>query len=155
MFDFAIPWWQFVLRAAAVYVVLMVLIRASGKRSVGEFTPFDMVVVILLAESVQGSLNAGDESLGGGLLIATTLVALNWLVGFVSARSPAFDRLTEGEPVVLLRDGRALMRALRRNNIPETDLDEAIRRAGLPDRSRVAWAVLETDGKITVIALDA
>jgi len=87
MFDLAMPWWAFVLRACIVYFILLALIRASGKRTMGQFTPFDMLLVVLLGNAVQNALLGQDTSVGGGLLLATTLLALNWLVGLVSARS--------------------------------------------------------------------
>ena len=151
MFELSEPWWAFLIRGAIVYFALLILIRLSGKRTVGEFTPFDLVVVVLIGESAQGALTGSDESIGGGLLVASTLVALNYLVGFATTRSPAIDRLVVGEPVILVRRGALQDRALRRNNIPESDLDEAMRRAGLRTRADVDLAVLETDGEITIV----
>jgi uncharacterized membrane protein YcaP (DUF421 family) len=143
--------WEFVARAAIVYVVIMLLIRVSGKRTVGEFTPFDMIVVILIGESTQGALTGGDESVVGALIVSATLIALNYGVGFVTARSEIADKIVEGEPVLLLRDGKPLVHALRRNNVPESDLDEALRSEGVADRDEVRLAFLETDGTISVI----
>ncbi len=87
MFDFGEPWWQLVARAVIVYIVLMVLARLSGKRTVGEFTPFDLVVVLLISEATQGALTGSDHSVPGGLLLAATLIGVNYGVGFASARS--------------------------------------------------------------------
>lgn len=151
MFEMAFPWWHFVARGALVYGALLLLVRLSGKRTVGEFTPFDLVVVVLLGEAVQGGLTGGDESVGGGLVGAATLVALNYALGFWSARSDAVDRLVEGRAEVLIRRGRVLLAAARRNNIPFSDLREAIRRAGLVRVRDVRLATLETDGEITVV----
>jgi uncharacterized membrane protein YcaP (DUF421 family) len=151
VFEPSEPWWELLLRGATVYVVLLALVRLSGKRTVGEFTPFDLVVVVLIGESAQGALVGSDQSVSGGLLVAGTLVALNYVVGFVSARSKRFDKLVEGEAVILLRRGVLQQGALRRNNVPESDVDEAIRGAGLASRADVDLAVLETDGEITVV----
>ena len=87
LFTLAMPWWEFVLRAAVVYIVLLALIRVSGKRSMGQFTPFDMLLVVLLGNAVQNALLGEDHSLLGGLLLAAVLVALNWTIGLVSSRS--------------------------------------------------------------------
>ncbi|HSX60622.1 MAG TPA: YetF domain-containing protein [Tahibacter sp.] len=144
--------WEFAARAAIVYFAIMVLVRLSGKRTVGEFTPFDLVVVILIGESTQGALTGGDESVVGALIVAATLIALNYAVAFATTRSKLADRIVEGEAVVLVRDGHVLTDALRRNNIPESDLDEAIRAEGLSERSEVRRAFLETNGTISVIA---
>jgi uncharacterized membrane protein YcaP (DUF421 family) len=151
MFDVSHPWWHFVVRAALVYGTLLVLVRLSGKRPVGEFTPFDLIVVILLSESMQGALIAGDESLPGGMVAAVTLIAIDWVLGFASARSPRIERLLEGEPTVLVRDGVVQKVEMRRHNIPQSDLEEAVREAGLGDVEAVGAATLETDGKITVV----
>ena len=70
MFHMTVPWWEFVVRAATVYVVLLVMVRLTGKRTIGQFTPFDLVVVLLLSEAVSGAINAQDKSLPGGLLAA-------------------------------------------------------------------------------------
>jgi uncharacterized membrane protein YcaP (DUF421 family) len=155
MFELTLPWWEFVLRGAIVYVALMILVRLSGKRTVGEFTAFDLVVVILLGESVQGGITGGDQSVLSGLIVATTLIAINYSLGYISARSSRFDKLVEGEPVVLVRHGEARRQALRTNNIPESDLKEAIRKAGLTEIGQVDLAMLEVDGEITVVPRQA
>ncbi len=151
MFELSVPWWSLLARGAIVYVALMVLLRLSGKRTVGEFTPFDLVVVVLLGEAAQGSLTGGDESLLGGLIVAATLIGLNYAVGFGTARSATFDKLVEGEAVLLVRNGQVHHRALKRNNIPETDLEEAVRRAGHATMDKVELAMLESSGEITVV----
>nr|WP_306673729.1 YetF domain-containing protein [Tahibacter caeni] len=129
----------------------MVLVRMSGKRTVGEFTPFDLVVVILIGESTQGALTGGDESVVGALVASATLITLNYLVGFLTTRFKAVDKLIEGEAVVLVRDGRLLGDALRRNNVPESDLEQALRAEGILDRDEVHRAFLEVDGTISVV----
>src|SRR5688572_14346273 len=151
MFTFDEPWWELIVRAAIIYVALMILVRISGKRTVGEFTPFDSVVVLLISEASQGALTGSDESVPGGLLIAATLIAINYRVGFLIARSGRFDALVEGQPVVLIRNGRRDERALRRNNVPSSDLEESVRKAGFTSEQDVRLALLETDGEITVI----
>ena len=145
------PWWEFVIRAGLVYLLLLLLIRISGKRTVGEFTPFDLIVVILLGESMQGALTQEDNSLLAAAIVAATLVALNWLLAFVSTRSRTADTVVEGEPVVLVRNGRIDQKALRSQNVPRSDVMEAIRRAQLDGLPQVARATLETDGEITIV----
>src|SRR5690606_24851567 len=105
MFDLSIPWWEFIVRAGAVYLVLLVMVRVTGKRTVGQFTPFDLIVVMLLSEGVSNSLTGGDESLGGGLIIAATLVALDMVIAVVTSRSKKMDRAIQGSPVLVGRDG--------------------------------------------------
>src|SRR5687767_9430765 len=83
LFDLAMPWWEFVLRAAIVYVVVLAMVRLSGKRTLGQFTPFDMLLLVLLGNAVQNALLGSDQSVGGGLLLAGTLITLNWLAGWI------------------------------------------------------------------------
>lgn len=147
------PLWQLVARAAIVYIVLMVLVRLSGKRTVGEFTAFDLVVVMLIAEAAQGALTGADESVSGGLVLAATLIAINYGVGYLSTRSRRFDSLVEGDPVVLIRNGRRDEKALLKNNIPASDLEESLRKAGFTSDQDVRLDILETDGEITVIPM--
>jgi uncharacterized membrane protein YcaP (DUF421 family) len=151
MFDLAMPWWAFVLRACLVYFILLLLIRASGKRTMGQFTPFDMLLVVLLGNAVQNALLGQDTSVGGGLLLATTLLALNWLVGLVSARSAKMEALVEGVPVLLARDGKVYKDVLRRELISRADFDKAMREAGIEDLEDIRMAVLETNGHITLV----
>ncbi|MET0892816.1 MAG: YetF domain-containing protein [Pseudoxanthomonas sp.] len=151
LFELAMPWWEFVLRALVVYVALLVLVRLSGKRSVGQFTPFDMILLVLLGTAVQNSLIGEDVSLLGGLILAATLIGLNYLVGFITSRSAAADRLIEGVPVVLARDGKLFDRVLKRQLVSTADFEEAMRQAGCIERDQVKLALLETNGQITII----
>jgi uncharacterized membrane protein YcaP (DUF421 family) len=151
MLNLTVAPWELVLRAVIVYFAVMLLIRMSGKRTIGEFTPFDMVVLLLVAESTQGALIGNDGSIAGGLIVCATLIGLNFLIGFLSARFRFVDRLVEGEPVVLIRHGQVFSRALRRHNLPQSDLDEALRRNGIATAAEVDLAMLENDGKISVV----
>ena len=150
----SMPWWQFVLRAFAVYVVLLLFVRLSGKRALGQFTPFDMVLLVLLGTAVQNSLIGDDISLLGGLILAATLIVLNAGVGFAAARWPGFQRLVEGEAVQVIEDGRLDDRRLQREGVSRADLDEALRRAGLERVAQVRRGWVETDGRITLIPRD-
>ncbi|MEL1266281.1 DUF421 domain-containing protein [Pseudoxanthomonas putridarboris] len=151
MFDLAMPWWAFVLRACVVYFVLLGLIRLSGKRTMGQFTPFDMLLVVLLGNAVQNALLGQDTSVGGGLLLAVTLIALNWLVGLASVRSPRVERMVEGAPVLLARDGQVYRDVLRRELISHEDFEKAMREAGCLDMGDIRLAVLENNGHITLV----
>lgn len=151
LFELSMPWWEFVLRAVIVYFILLLMLRVSGKRTVGQFTPFDLLVVILLGTAVQNSLIGEDVSLLGGLILAVTLIGCNWLVGFVTARSERLDRLIEGSPVLLARDGELFTRVLRAEGLSRPDIDEALRDNGLSDIADAALVTLEVDGTITVV----
>ncbi|WP_101927503.1 MULTISPECIES: DUF421 domain-containing protein [Luteimonas] len=151
LFELAMPWWEFVLRAVAVYVVVLTLVRITGKRTVGQFTPFDLLVVVLLGTAVQNSLIGEDTSLLGGLILAATLMSLNWGVGAFSARSRAFERVVAGRPVILARHGHVFRDELMRQSVSREDFATARRSAGCTAISDIEIAILETSGKITVI----
>ncbi len=154
LFELAMPWWEFVLRAAVVYVAVLVLVRLSGKRTIGQFTPFDMLLLVLLGTAVQNSLIGEDVSLLGGLILATTLIGLNYLVGFVTSRSARADRFIEGVPVVLARDGKLFERVMKKELLSGADFEEAMRKSGCENRGDVKLALLETNGQITIIQRD-
>jgi uncharacterized membrane protein YcaP (DUF421 family) len=145
------PWWVFVLRAVAVYLLVMVLVRLSGKRAVGQFTPFDLVLLILIGNAVQNGLNGGDNSVTGAVILAGTLILLNFGVAFVTARSQRAERIVEGVPMVLARDGVVFEEVLRRELVSLDDFHEALRMNNLADPDDVALALLETNGSISVV----
>src|SRR5258705_1308358 len=106
MFKLAIPLWELVVRGAVVYVFLLVLLRISGKRQVGQLAPFDLVLLLVLSNAVQNSMNGGDNSLVGGLVSAATLVALNYGVGLATYKSKKIESLIEGRPQILIHNGK-------------------------------------------------
>ena len=95
LFDLAMPWWEFILRAVVVYVVVLGMVRLSGKRALGQITPFDVLLIVLLGNAVQNALLGKDTSLGGGLLLAATLISLNYAVGWLSQRSRRVEALVK------------------------------------------------------------
>ena len=150
MFDMQLPWWEFIVRAAAVYLVLLAMVRLSGKRTIGQFTPFDLVVVLLLSEAVSGSINGQDDSLGGGLIAAATLLALDVLIALASSRSKKFDTLVEGNPVLVGRDGVIYDGVLKSQRVPRGDVEKALREADC-EIEDMRMAILEADGNINIM----
>jgi len=150
MFDMELPWWEFILRTAVVYVCLMLMVRFSGKRTVGQFTPFDLIVVMLLAETVSASLSGGDKSLAGGLIAAATLIALNVAMAWASARSRRVDSVLEGSATLIGRDGKLYKDVLKRERVPEADVEQALRESDC-DIQDMHCAFLEADGKISIL----
>lgn len=150
MFDLSIPWWEFIVRGAVVYLVLLVMVRMTGKRTVGQFTPFDLIVVMLLSESVSGALTAQDESVGGGLIVAATLVALDMAIAFGTSRSKRLDAVVQGSPVLVGRDGVIYEDVLKRQRVPRSDIEKALRDADC-EIEDMRMAILEADGNINVM----
>jgi uncharacterized membrane protein YcaP (DUF421 family) len=150
MFELGIPWWEFIVRGVLVYLALLIMVRISGKRTIGQFSPFDVIVMLLVAEAAQGPLTANDESVMGGLITIASLIALNFGFAFVSARWRPFDKVVQGEPVILVSNGVVHHDRLRRNNLPMSDLEEAMRAGGASDTAEIKWAILEPDGEISI-----
>ncbi|WP_137921620.1 YetF domain-containing protein [Hydrogenophaga sp. 2FB] len=154
MFALSSPWWETPARAAIIYLVLLVLVRVSGKRTVGQFTPFDLLVVMLLSESVSAGLSGQEDSVTGGLLAAVTLIALNVVVAVMSARSGRLQRLVEGAPVLIGRDGRMYAAIIKRNHVPMMDVERALREADCKLED-MKYAFLEADGGISVLKVSS
>ena len=150
MFDMELPWWEFVLRASIVYVALLIMVRLTGKRTVGQFTPFDLLVVMLLSEAVSASLSGGDDSIPGALILALTLIVLNVVIAIATSRSEKIAAIIDGEAVLLGRDGRVFDDAIRRNHVAKGDVDQALREANCP-QDKMKCIFLEANGQITVL----
>ena len=120
----------------------------------GRFTPFDLVLLILIGNAVQNGVNGGDNSLTGATIMAGMLAALNYAVTFVTSRSRSAEKLVEDVPVVLARDGRLFRSVLRRELVSEDDFREALRMNGVEDVTGVQLALLETNGSISVVPKD-
>ena len=146
-------WWEFVVRAVVVYVFLLVLLRLTGKRQVGQLAPFDLVLLLVLSNAVQNSMNGGDNSITGGLILASTLVLLNFGVGWLTYRSKGLEALVEGRPIVIVHDGKVDHRAMRRVQMTKHELEAALRAEGCAGPEEVRFAVIENNGHITVIPL--
>src|SRR5277367_1821104 len=142
------------LRTAAIYTVVLVGVRLSGKREVGQMTPFDLTLLLLLSNSVQNAMTGPDTSLIGGVVAASTLLLLNYLVGTVSGVNRKFRRLVEGEPSLLIHDGKPIETHMARERVSMDELERAVREHGIAKCSDVALAVLEVDGSISCLKYD-
>jgi uncharacterized membrane protein YcaP (DUF421 family) len=154
MWDIAIPWWEFIVRGAVVYVFLVVLLRVSGKRQIGQLAPFDLVLLLVLSNAVQNSMNGGDNSLVGGLILATTLVVLNYIVGVATYRSKKLEAMIEGRPQVLIHNGQLYEDVMAHARLTHHELNAAMRRAGCGCIKDVRSAVLENNGALSIVKLE-
>ena len=141
---------ELIFRALLIYVFVFILLRLLGKKHVGEMGPFDLVILLILSESVQNALVADDKSVTGGLIVASTLFAISQLVGFISWKSKKAERFIDGTPRVLIRNGHVYAEALAREQMTRSELLEALRREGCTSVTKVRYAILENDGGITV-----
>lgn len=140
------------LRAIVVYTVLLAMFRWLGKREIGQMTPFDLVLILLIANAVQNSMIGTDTSLVSGLISAVVLFALNHWLARLQARHAFFRRLLVGEPVLLIHNGRVIAEALRRHNMTESDIVEKMQEHGISRLEDIAEAILEPDGNLSFFA---
>jgi uncharacterized membrane protein YcaP (DUF421 family) len=145
------PVWEKVLRAAIIYVFMLAAFRFSGKRQVGQLTPFDLVVLLIISNVVQNAVIGDDTSLTGGLIGAVTIFGLNAGVVELTFRSKVARHLLEPAPTLLIHNGRLLHRNLKTERITIEELLAALRRNGVVEPGEVRFAVLEENGGISVI----
>jgi uncharacterized membrane protein YcaP (DUF421 family) len=146
------PWWEFVLRAFLVYGFLLVILRLTGKRQVGQLAPFDLVLLLVLSNAVQNSMNAGDNTVGAGFILAAALVVVNSVVGYITYKSKRLEAFIDGKPQIIIHNGVADEALLAKERITHHELMAAVRQAGLVEISQVHLAILETNGRINVIS---
>jgi len=151
MWNLAVPWWELIVRSAVIYFALIVALRLFGKRQIGQFTIFDLVLILLVANAVQPAMTGPDNSLLGGLIIIGSLVAVDGLVGLARARVPIVNELLEPRPTVLAEDGAWQSKAMEAQDVTLEDGEMALREHGIADIEDVELAVLEADGSISVI----
>ena len=151
LFDLSMPWYAFVLRGVACYVVLLVLLRLTGKRSFGEMSPFDIVVLILVGGALRSAIVGRDESLLGPLIAVAAILATDNVFAIVATYSPSFNRLLEGRSALLVERGSLVRGALRRHHIPEEAFARALRMHGMRSVDEVDEARLEANGNVTMI----
>jgi uncharacterized membrane protein YcaP (DUF421 family) len=141
---------ELMLRALIVYAFVFALLRLVGRRHVGEMAPFDLIVLLLISESVHNAIISDDKSVTGGLVAFATLVGANALAGYASWRNKTIANVFSGRPRILVRNGHVLKDVLAREQITPKELIEALRREGCTSLTRVRYAVLENDGTITI-----
>ena len=145
---------QIVLRTGVIYLLVLIGVRLSGKREVGQMTPFDLTLLLLLSNSVQNAMTGPDTSLLGGAVAASTLLVLNYSVAAVSGSNRRLRRLIEGEPSLLIHDGKVIESHMARERVSMDELHRALREHGINSVDQVALSVLEVDGSISCLKYD-
>lgn len=145
---------QIVLRTGVIYLLVLVGVRLSGKREVGQMTPFDLTLLLLLSNSVQNAMTGPDTSLAGGAVAAATLLVFNYLVADVSGVSRRFRKLVQGEPSLLIHDGKIMEAHMEKERVSMDELHRALREHGINRVDQVALSVLEVDGSISCLKYD-
>jgi len=141
-----------VLRAAAIYVFLLIVFRLAGRRTLGEVTTFDLVLLLIISEATQQGLLGDDFSLANAFIVITTLVGLDIALSLAKRQSSAVDRWVDDVPLVVVEDGRPLRDRMRRARVDQIDVLEAARSTqGLERLDQIKYAVLERNGGISII----
>ncbi len=151
MFHLGEAAWTIAARTAIVYAVLLVGFRLTGKRQMGQMTPFDLVVIILVANAVQNAMVGHDVSVTGGLIAAGVLLVGNYGLARLSSRVSWLERAVQGEPTLLVFNGEFIDRNLEREDVDREEILMAMREHGVDDIKDVELAVLETDGSISIV----
>lgn len=145
-----VNWWELIIRAVLIYVALLVALRIFGKREVGQFTLYDLVFILLVANALQPAITGPDSSIGGGLVLIVALVATNYAVGRLD-NLPRFHRLFTPAPAVIVRNGRYLEDIMKREGVERDEVEMAMREHGISALKEVQMGVLEPDGTISIV----
>jgi uncharacterized membrane protein YcaP (DUF421 family) len=151
IFKLSIPWWELVVRSLIIYAAFFVGLRLFGKRELGQFTVFDFVLVLLVANALQPAITGPDNSVTGGVIIIIVLLLINRGVAMLRSYWPAFDRLIDPPPTVVVQDGNLVMPNLEKEGLSVDDVKMAVREHGFDKLSDVGLAVLENDGSVSVV----
>src|SRR5262249_52911515 len=150
LFHFGMPAWEFVVRSVVIDLVLIVALRIFGKRQLGQFTLYDLVLILLVANAVQPAMTGPDTSLGGGLIIIGILVLFNYVLGKLD-RNRFFHRLLGADPRIVIKNGGYIESALKAEDVDRAEVETAIREHGLHGVHDVSLGVLEPDGTISIV----
>jgi uncharacterized membrane protein YcaP (DUF421 family) len=151
LFHFEVAPLQLFVRASVVFISVLILLRISGKRQLGQMGATEFVAILLISNAVQNSMNGGDNSLIGGLLLAIVLIVLSTGISFLTYRSRVCRTVFEGTPTLLIHNGVPIEKALLRERLPPSELHTLLRKQGVHHFSEVRSAILESDGTLSLI----
>ena len=154
MWDLGVNPLELVARTAIIYALFFGALRLSGKREIGQFTVFDLALVLLVANALQPAMTGADQSVPGGAIILATIFVLNRVVSEARIRIPFVRRVLEFKPTTIGRDGRWLRAELARQGLDQGDADAALRQHGLEGVGQMKLATLEEDGSISIVPAD-
>ncbi|HKV06229.1 MAG TPA: YetF domain-containing protein [Candidatus Acidoferrales bacterium] len=150
-----VPVGEKILRSLIVYFFLLIMFRLLGKREVAQMTVFDLIVILILSNVLQNAMIGPDNSVTGGLIGASAILAINWLLGRAAFSSKWFERVIEGVPMLLVHGGHLVEPNLRRAGISREELLSNLRSQGVFELGEVRAAVLEPSGKLSVLKRDS
>jgi uncharacterized membrane protein YcaP (DUF421 family) len=139
------------IRATFIFFLIFLLTRTIGKRELSSLEPFDLILLIVIGDAVQQSVTQDDYSVTGGVIVVGTFAVLQVAVSYVSWRFPRLRPVLDGEPVIIVQDGKPIEKNLRRERLSIEEVLEEARQQQIPSLDKIAWAVLETSGQISII----
>lgn len=142
--------WNLVVRAIVVYLYVLILLRLSGKRQMGQMGATEFVSILLVSNAVQNSMNGGDNSLSGGMILAAVLIGVSTLISYLTFKNRYFSAIFEGTPTLLIHKGKILPRPLARERMSERELKTLLRKQGVHHLNEISTAILEADGSLSV-----
>lgn len=151
LFVLQTPLAELVLRAVVLYFFLLLVMRLIGRREFGQLSPFDLILLLLISESVAEALTAGEKSLPGGLVSASTLLILSVLVSIGQYKRPWIRKIFTPDPLKVIEDGKIIEKSLRREMMTHDDLIERLRARGIAGVGEVRVAYIESDGDISAL----
>ena len=147
---------ELILRTAGIYLYLLVLFRVLGKRALAQLSSFDLILFLVLSEAIQNALVDDDTSVVMGLTVITTFLMLDRWLAVLKRRYPGFEKLTEGDPLLLVEGGKVIERNAKKSRITNADILQTAREShGLESMDQIKYAILETSGAISIIPVQA
>jgi uncharacterized membrane protein YcaP (DUF421 family) len=150
LFHFDIPASSLIIRGLVVYLSVLILLRISGKRQMGQMNATEFVAILLISNAVQNSMNGGDNSLVGGLLLASILILTSAAVSYLTYKSRFFSTIFEGTPTLLVHKGQMIKKNMDKELLSEAELRTLLRKQGFHHINEITTAILEADGTLTV-----
>lgn len=142
---------ELITRGSVIFISLFIMFKIWGKKHLGEMTAFDFIILLIMSEAVQNSLVDGDKSIPGGLVIVATFMVLTSIMNIVSFYSRKAEKLLDGSPQVVIRNGKMIDQVLKKERITLAELEESVREQGIAKIEDVGLGILEANGKISMI----
>lgn len=150
MWHMSFPYWEFIIRSTVVYIAILFLLRISGKREIGQMGSGEFVAILLISNAVQNSMNGGDNSITGGLILASVIIGLSGFVAYITYKSKKASKIIQGAPTLLIHNGQIITRNLHKELLNDYELKSILRKQGIHSVSEVHTAILESDGGISI-----
>jgi uncharacterized membrane protein YcaP (DUF421 family) len=154
LFGLSLPVSNFLIRGISVYIIVLVLLRIGGKKQMGQMSATEFVAILLISNAVQNSMNGGDNSLLGGVILAAALVFVSSLISYITYRSRVFSTIFEGTPTLLIHNGKLINKNMAKERLNESELRTLLRKQGVHKLGEIKTAILEADGTLSVSKSD-